>query len=142
MKTTFIVCLSCALNLALHAQSEFIVNTTLDSTQRDPQIERDAEGNYVVVWKSVNQAAPDSRGDICLQLFTAGGAHIGVESLVNTTTSGDQDRPALAMNGRGDFVVAWASYADTNSLYDIKARIYRSGSPVGDEFIVNATNDF
>jgi hypothetical protein len=133
---------TCGLTFSVHAQSEYIVNTRLDSTQRDPQIERDASGNYAVVWKSTNQAASDSRGDICLQLFDPTGGRIGGESLVNTVTLGDQDRPALAMNDLGDFVVAWASYTNNDSLYDIKARIYRSGQAVGGEFLVNTTTAF
>ncbi len=138
-RAALFILLLCPLPLALRAQSEYIVNTRLDSTQRDPQIERDASGNYAVVWKSIGQAASESRGDICLQRFDPTGARVGDETLVNTITVGDQDRPALAMNENGDFVVTWSSYTNDDSMYDIKARIYRSGVPVGDEFLVNAT---
>ncbi|MGH2567340.1 MAG: hypothetical protein ACRDGA_03305, partial [Bacteroidota bacterium] len=125
--------------ISLFAQSEFIVNTTLTGVQRDPQIARDAAGNYAVVWKSEAHADPTSRGDIVLRFFNAGDSAVSEEILVNTVTEGDQDKPAIAMNARGDLVVAWASFTGFDELYDIKARIYINRAPASEEFLVNTT---
>lgn len=118
-------------------QNEFLINTFLDSTQRDPQIAKDANGNYCVVWNSDYQVSLTSQGDIYLQFFSSNDIKIGTEQLVNTITTGDQEKPSLAMNSNGDFVVAWASYSSFNSIYDIKARLYKNNTPVGNEFLVN-----
>ena len=127
----FLICAAASV-----AQVEFVVNSTLDSTQRDPHIARDAQGNYVVVWNSVDSV---SQGDIVLRFFNAADQAMGVETLVSDTTSGNQVQPAVAMNARGDLVVAWASFSDSASLYDIKGRRFRNGFPLGGEFLVNTT---
>ena len=130
------------LGLQLIAQNEFIINTYTDSTQRDPQIDKDNLGNYVVVWTSLNQIDVSHADDIYLQKFNAADQKIGAEELVNTVTENNQEKPAVAMNGSGMFVVVWASYTDFNSIYDIKARIYKNNLPIGAEFLVNTTTNF
>lgn len=120
-------------------QSEFVVNTTLDSVQRDPQIARDLSGTSAVVWKSVAHASESSQGDIVLQFLGASDEKLGPETLVNTVTAGEQDKPAIAMNGRGDLVVVWASHAGFSQIYDIKAQRYTNRTPAGSEFLVNTT---
>ena len=120
-------------------QAEFVVNTTLDSVQRDPQIARDLAGNSVIVWKSLAQAGPASGGDIVLQFLGASDEKIGSETLVNTTTAGEQDKPAIAMNGAGSLVVVWASHAGFSQIYDIKAQRYTNQTASGSEFLVNTT---
>ena len=121
------------------AQNEFVVNTRRDTTQREPRIACDAAGNPAVVWSSRNQAGPTSSNDICLQMLTPGGAPIGVETLVNQATAGSQEQPAMAMNARGDLVVAWASSTSIDSAFDIKARVYRKNQAPSPELLVNTT---
>jgi hypothetical protein len=127
------------LSVSALAQSEFVVNSTLKAAQRGPRIARDADGNYGVVWKSEGQVDSSSRGDIVLRFFNSNDSPITGEILVNTVTAGDQDKPAVAMNGRGDLIVVWASFTGFQSLYDIKARIFKNRAPSGDEFLVNTT---
>ncbi len=134
---SFITFLFFFFTIMTFGQNEFLINTFLDSTQRDPQIAKDANGNYCVVWNSDYQVASTSQGDIYLQLFSSNDIKIGTEQLVNTITAGDQEKPSLAMNSNGDFVVAWASYSNFNSIYDIKARLYKNNIPIGNEFLVN-----
>ena len=122
----------------LSAQSELVVNTYVDSTQRAPAIARDAIGNYIIVWKSINQISSTSKGDIFFQRFNSSHQCIGGETIVNTFTNGEQDKPAVAMNGNGDFVVVWSSYTNRDSMYDIKARLFKNSIPLGNEFIVNS----
>jgi len=121
------------------AGSEFPVNTREDSTQSDPCIASDAQGNTVVVWVSQDQTAAGSKGDICLQRFDSGDLPVGSETVVNNVTAHDQSKPAVAMNPGGDFVVVWASFTNPDSAYDIKARIFKNGNPAGEEFPVSTT---
>ena len=65
----------------------------------------DAAGNFVVVWKSDGQDG-SGRG-VFGQRYDASGARAGAEFQVNTYTTGDQDRPRVASDAAGNFVVAW-----------------------------------
>ena len=59
--------------------------------------------------------------------------------LVNEITAGDQEKPALAMNAEGDFIVVWGSESDFNSVYDVKGRFYKNFAPVTGEILINST---
>src|SRR5512140_1676558 len=109
------------------AQSEITVNTTCDSTQRDPRIVVDSSWNFTVVWTSTNQVAAGSFGDIYLQRFDASSNPIGGETLVNVQTAGDQKRPSAAMDAAGDLIVVWASQGPADTAYDVRGRLFRSG---------------
>ena len=124
------------------AQNEFVVNSTLDSTQRDPHVVRDGAGNALIVWQSVNQVSPTSQGDIVGRLFDPAGNPVGSEVLLNQNSAGSQERPAAAMNSSGNAIVAWASFEDSASIYDIKARRWAHGNPAGNEFLVNTTTAY
>jgi hypothetical protein len=104
-------------------QSEFLVNTTLDTTQRSPSIAKQSDGSYAVVWTSINQVSPYSKSDIYLQRFDTDDNKIFSEQLVNTGTEGDQEKPVIAASPNGDYVIAWASYIDELSIYDIKVKV-------------------
>mgnify|MGYP005841800707 FL=1 len=123
----------------LLAQNEILINTTQVNSQRNPQIARDAAGNFIVVWES-NDA--NSSANIYYQLFNNQYEKNGSEVLVNNITENIQEKPSVAMNSNGDFVIAWASHSgDMNSIFDIKARIYKNNLPLGDEFLVNTTTE-
>lgn len=127
------------LNFILLAQNEILINTNQLYSQRDPQIARDVNGNFVVVYDSEN---PISKSDIYLQRFNYNYEKIGNETIVNNIVENEQERPSMAMNSNGDFVIAWASHSsDMNSIFDIKAKIYKNNSPVGEEFLVNTTTN-
>ncbi len=124
----------------IFSQTEFLVNTEIDTTQRDPQIARDSDGNYVIVWDSENQVSTNSKSDIYFQQFNSNNNKVGEETLVNEITTNEQERPALAMNGNGSFVVVWASHTeDFESIFDVKGRLYKGNLPVGGEFLINTT---
>jgi hypothetical protein len=63
---------------------------------------------------------------------------IGFEFRVNDPAAPLVDRPAVALDGDGDFVVAWqANYVDGNNLGVFARRYDRSGVPVTAPFQVN-----
>ncbi len=64
----------------------------------------------------------------------------GSEFQVNTYTTNNQWRVAVAASGRGDFLVAWSSSIQDGSSDGIFAQRYdSSGATVGGEFQVNTT---
>ncbi len=62
---------------------------------------------------------------------------LGDQVQVNVYTTNRQTRPAVGMDGEGNFVVVWESYDLTSTEADIKGRIYSSGLPAGPEAQVN-----
>ncbi|MEI7686470.1 MAG: matrixin family metalloprotease [Planctomycetota bacterium] len=129
---------------ALAYTSETMVNTTTagDQTTVDakPSMAVDLNGNTVVVWASRNQDANNSWG-VYAQRYNSSGVAQGSEFRVNTTLSGDQTSPTVAMAGNGDFVVAWASFnQDANNSWGVYAQQFSaSGAAQGSEFKVNTT---
>ena len=126
--------------------SEFRVNTTTSSSQVTASEVRGStravaaadDGSYVVVWSSNSQDG-DGWG-VYGQRFDAAGNLIGGEFRINQTTTNDQHYASVAMNGSGEFVVAWTSASEDGSGNGVYARRYdAAGNPLGNEFLVNAT---
>ncbi len=114
---------------------EFQVNTYTTADQRDAAVAAGPEGDFVVVWKSWGQIGPWE--DIIGRRYDASGSPVGGEFQVSTITSTRQNRPAVASDDAGNFVVVWTG--DIGGNLDILARRFdASGTPAGDEFRVNS----
>jgi hypothetical protein len=112
--------------------SEFLVNTTTSNDQRFPAVAVDNNGNFVIVWQSMDQDG-DGWG-IYMQLYDNTGTVLSTEILINGTTTGQQRLPSVAMDGNGNYTVTW------DSDFDIYARAYdNTGSALNTEFVVNTT---
>jgi len=99
----------------------------------DVSVAATPRGDFVVVWASYGATTADIKG----QRFDAQGRRLGGELLVNSA-SGRHAAPSVAVNARGEFVVAWASYAGSAYDYDVTARRFAAGgAPVGAQFQVN-----
>ncbi|MHC4400564.1 MAG: trypsin-like serine protease, partial [Planctomycetota bacterium] len=60
------------------------------------------------------------------------------EELINPSEIGNQDRPAVATNASGDYVVVWVDTDTTTGDTNIVGRLYdRFGNPQGAQFTVN-----
>ncbi|MEO8114927.1 MAG: calcium-binding protein, partial [Phenylobacterium sp.] len=105
---------------------------------------------FVVTWDDVSQGVGGATGDSDSfaakgQVFTAGGAPVGSEILVNTATVGEQDTSQITALSNGGFVVTWQDYSagvggatgDPDSAA-VKAQVFGAGgAPVGSEILVN-----
>jgi len=118
--------------------TEFRVNSYTTGRQDSPAVARAPGGDFVVAWRSSGQ---DGSGyGIFGQRYTSAGAAAGTEFQVNAYTTGAQGFPAVATNGPGDFVVAWASDGqDGDSSGVFAQRFDRTATPLGTEFQVNTT---
>jgi hypothetical protein len=94
--------------------SEFRVNTTTAGDQKFSAVDLDGSGNFIVTWQSYNQDAANTWG-IYAQQFDPNGNKVGTEFLVNTTTAGDQQWPAIVMNSGGTLVIVWSGNAPGDS---------------------------
>ena len=116
--------------------SEFQVNTYTANNQWWPSVAMDASGNFVVAW--INEGQDGDGYGIYAQRYDSAGNHVGTEFQVNTFTTGFQWVPSVAMDARGNFVVAWNSYWQDGSYQGVYAQRYDStGNRVGSEFQVN-----
>jgi Secretion system C-terminal sorting domain len=116
--------------------TEFRVNDFTTGGQRNSSVAMDSLGNFTVTWESYAQDGANY--GIYAQRYNAAGVAQGVQFLVNTTTSGKQSDPSIAMDRDGDFVVTWDGYAYTGDDDGIYAQRYNAaGVAQGSEFRVN-----
>ncbi|MFQ5527606.1 MAG: hypothetical protein ACE5GX_15260, partial [Thermoanaerobaculia bacterium] len=91
---------------------EFTVNTTTDDAQGQPDVAYGPNGESAIVWAGDPLPGGDLL-DIFMQVFDPLGTAIGGEIQVNTSVTGEQDRPTIQFlpdpdpQGRVQLVVAW-----------------------------------
>ncbi len=118
---------------------DFQVNTYSSGSQELPSVAADDRGGFVVVWQSSGSPGTDASGwSVQARRFDPWGTPAGPQVQVNSYTTGDQTRPAVAYDGQGGFVVVWESYpGDPASVETIQARrLDGTGAPAGPEFQV------
>ena len=120
------------------AGSEIQVTTTTADDQKEPAVAELSGVGFVVTWESKNQDG-DGKG-IFAQVFDVDGVKVGSEIQVNTTTSKDQDKPAVAELSEGGFVITWESKDQDGDGEGIFAQRFDSeGAKLGGEIQVNTT---
>ena len=126
-----------------HQNIEFQVNSSNIGDQKEAAVALNASGEVVVAWEGLDA---NQKGVFAQRIDfndTSALPKAGNEFQVNSSTAGDQKRPAVAMDADGDFVVAWESPDGNMSgifaqRFDYKDFI----SPIptqGLEFSVNST---
>jgi len=106
------------------ASGEFRVNTYTSGSQRYPRIVSDDGTGFLVVWQS--ESLDGFGRGIAGQRYDGAWNPKGAEFLINTYTTEQQDRPGVAADGAGGFVVAWESYTPDGSAWGIFAQRYCS----------------
>ncbi len=114
--------------------TEFQVNSYTSSHQENPAVTMDADGDFVVAWRSDYQDGDNSGYGVFAQRYDAAGMPKGPEFQVNSFTTGSQQNPAMAMDADGDFVVAWVSEYQDGSGYGIFAQRYDGAERVEGDF--------
>ena len=129
---------------------EFLVNTFTEGHQRNPSVAMDADGDFIVVWESIDGGSGnlnvDDTYDIYARRFSAAGTPLDFhEYRVNTELTGHQVNPAVATDDAGNFVIVWATAGQDFSFYnDVKGQMFRRiTNELGDyrsgaEFLVNS----
>ncbi|MCP3940968.1 MAG: hypothetical protein GY710_05740 [Desulfobacteraceae bacterium] len=104
--------------------------------QINPSIAMNENGRFVVVWEDDR----DSNGyyQIMARIFDESGNVLTGDFDVNSTATGQQRRPAIAIDSNGNFVVVWEDDQDQDGFYDIMARGFdRWGNQIISDFMVN-----
>jgi len=116
---------------------DFKVNESNDNVwwHYSSSVASDANGNFVITWEDGRNST--SSPDIYAQRYDSNGIPIGENFKVNDDIGNIiQERPAIAMNGNGDFVIAWVDWR--SQMTDIYAQRFASdGSALGSNFKVN-----
>jgi Ca2+-binding RTX toxin-like protein len=114
----------------------FLVNAETADNQDTPDIAMNADGQFVITWESLGQDG-DLNG-IFAQMYDRDGNPVGDEIAVNDITNGSQDDPVVAIDGSGNFVIAWED--SSTDIETVNARRFDStGTPLGDSFVVSTT---
>jgi hypothetical protein len=117
---------------------EFAVNTYTSSHQRGAQVAAAPSGEFIVTWTSAGGDDGDGRG-VFARRYDSGGTP-GPAFRVNSFTTGYQTNPTVAVDGSGNFLVAWLSEDQDGDGFGIYAQRYdASANPQGAEFRVNTT---
>jgi cyclophilin family peptidyl-prolyl cis-trans isomerase len=113
-----------------------LANSTVEGVQHDPSLATAADGSYTVVW---NGRGRGDRDGIFAQRFSATGARVGDELLINQTVGGSQSAPAIATAPDGRSIVVWQGVG-TGDFDGVFARlISATGEVTGNEIRVNTT---
>jgi hypothetical protein len=100
--------------------AELQVNTFFSSNQSDPAAAMTSSGDFVLTWHSIGQ---DGSGTgVIARAWSSNGNALGAEFVVNSATEIGQQYAAAAMDGDGDFVLAWQSVGQDGSGIGIFAQ--------------------
>jgi hypothetical protein len=122
----------------------FLVNGTTrvsnaSGVHSQTSVAMDADGNFVVVWRADD--ATNAAIGIVGQRLDAAGVPVGAMFEVDTRSPALTNKPEVAMNADGDFIVSYE--ADDGSLVGAWARGYDSdGVPKGTPIRVNTFTSF
>ena len=120
---------------------EFQVNIFTGDAQFRPRVASDAAGNFTVIWSS--EAEDGSQTGVFGRRFDASGDARSAEFRVNSYAFSYQRFGAIAMDGAGNFLVAWQSEGQQDSSNPADEGVYAkqydgaTGRPLGGEFQVN-----
>ena len=88
---------------------EFLVNTSVNSLQRNSTIAALPDGGFIISWSDPSASNLEiPLNDIRAQMFNADGSKAGAEMLVNTTIARDQNSSQITVLADGGFVIAWS----------------------------------
>ncbi|WP_418316904.1 putative Ig domain-containing protein [Piscinibacter sakaiensis] len=104
------------------------------SDARDAAVALADDGTAIVVWRDIVA----DKG-VYLQRYSSAGATIGSTIVVNTTTSGDQTDPSVAVDGSGNFIVVWEGRGPGDDSGVFGQKFTAAGVRVGGEFRINQT---
>jgi hypothetical protein len=98
------------------------------------QVAMNKDGSCVVGWSGSDGAS--GIRDVYLQRYSATGATIGANVIVNTDTDGNQDGALIGMDGSGNFTIFWSSSIGNTLLGLFGQRFDANGARIGGQFLL------
>lgn len=123
-------------NTGAALSGEIKVSQTTTGKQQKPVVAKAEDGSFVVTWSG---RGVGDRSGVFARRYASNGIPLTGEFLVNTTTTGKQHQPDLAIASDGSFVITWSGRGadDTRGVYF--QRYNTSGLPMGTEARANTT---
>jgi Ca2+-binding RTX toxin-like protein len=124
---------------------EFLVFSTTTSNVVYSSAAMDDSGNFVIAWSSTGDnpdttpGSPEYLSSVAAQRYDAAGVAQGGVISISTAGSTDFERPAIAMDPDGDFVVTWADYDSLGTNAVFAQRYNALGIAQGTPINVNTT---
>ena len=120
---------------------EILINTPNTFTQIDPSVSCDRTGNFVVAFVDASGGTGEPR-EVLARRFNSIGQPLGAQFLVNSTSTGMQRDPIVAMNASGGFVVVFQDESgnDGDGWGIFARRFDAGGNPLGAQFVVPNSN--
>lgn len=116
--------------------SPFRVNTITNDSQIESAIAIDSSGNIIVAWQGAEQNG--NNFDVFAQRFSSTGIPLGGEFRVNTSTTGFQGVPSIAIDAVGNVAIVWQDDFLNGEAYGIGIQQYDSaGNPRGREILID-----
>lgn len=101
--------------------AEFTVNSVSRGQQKEPAINSNSEGHFIVAWSDIQGLG--GQGEIIARSFDKNGLSLMDDYTVNVQENGDQSKSAVALlNGDDGFWAVWQDDADDNNYYEILTR--------------------
>jgi len=114
------------------------VNQLTEGQQFRPRVARADDGRFAVVWQDNMGLSSFTYRRIMVRRFDSDCQPLGPELQVNQLDDGIQDQPAIAVDGAGNYVMAWQSFPPDFELQGVYARrLGRDGAFLGEEFRVS-----
>jgi hypothetical protein len=101
------------------------VNSYTYGDQYNPRISV-IGGDYLIVWTSLGEDG--DREGVFGQFLHEGDSLVGGQFLVNTTTRGQQMEPAVASDGKQQFLAVWTSFTFGPNSMDLFAQRYANSA--------------
>lgn len=121
------------------AESETLVNTTVEGTQHTPSLSMSTDGRFVIAWNGFGTGDDDG---VFVRSFAADGTAQGDEVLVNATVVGEQNDVDVDMNDSGDFLIAWNSRHQDGDSWGVFGQAFAAGGTRnGSEIGLSSTSD-
>lgn len=115
--------------------AEFRLITNTGGNEEYGDITGLAGGGFVATWRTTDTWADGSGDAVKAQVFSATGAKVGSEFLVNSLKTDTQNDPSVTALANGGFVITWYS---ADGSQDVKGQVFSAtGAKVGGEFQVN-----
>ena len=114
-------------------------HSNINPQDEAPVIAMDLDGDFVVVWLTVDFASAPPKLSVFGQRFKRTGEPEGAALPINTVASDPvRPGPAIAMDADGDFVVGWMARNPDFTADGFVRRFSATGVPRGSEFRVAA----
>ncbi|MFO0909473.1 MAG: Ig-like domain-containing protein [Isosphaeraceae bacterium] len=109
------------------------VDTTVSTTQSLPSVSIKPDGSAVLVAWAAQTASGDTDTGVYHRAFNISGSPTNTATRVNTTTTGTQTGPSIAVDSSGNYVVAWSGNGTGDSQGIFFQRFDSGGTKSGSE---------